>query len=123
MEANEILFQVHTTARPWSAELLRSALRLQAERNSRVELASQKQCGLVAGKLNELLGGKAKRIEFMSYVFDVTSTKDLTVGQASALLAWLIKEDGSYDFKPWASKEAELVIRAGAVERGQMEMF
>lgn len=105
--------------RPWGGKTVRRALQAKADKLGD-ESASDGQRGLMVGKLNELLGDSAKRTEFTQYVFDKKSSKDMEASQIKAVLAWML--DGEH-YTEHAKAEAENVIRAAALERGQTDMF
>lgn len=78
------------------------------------EAITDKQKALLAMKLNELVGD-SKRHELMHYVFGVSSSSELTKKQASALIDWALS-DG-------AKEQAEMILRSGALQQGQVDMF
>lgn len=96
---------------------------------------SRAQIGLAAGKGRELFAEMSdpdKRYHsVLRYLWDVTSTKDLTLAQIQAMLDWMLvdgsktqKDDtGDYPLHPDAPEEAQRIVRLAMQEAGQMDMF
>ena len=66
-----------------------------------------------------------KRRSVLLYVFGVDSSKELTMGQASALISWAIMGGSDldrYDPSPQATKDAALLVAAHDETRGQRRL-
>ena len=118
-----------TPPRPWKPEQLREILGYNVAKKGWDELASPQQVGLLAGKLDEVWAGDKgatdNRHEFTGYIFGKRSAKELTKGEASVLLDWLLDEadsTGDQPFKAHAREEARLVYRQAMLDQGQQEL-
>ena len=105
----------------WVAELRRRAA------VGRQEPATQAQIGLVAGKLAEATEWKDEgRHTFLRIVFGKNSAKDLTWGEARAVLDWLIayrdEDTGDYVIRPEAAQQMAELIQAEQERMGQQEL-
>lgn len=91
------------------------------KRNVASEPITEKQIGMVAGRIEALFPNvdaemKTKgRHDVMRFLFGVTSAKDLTKREASALIDWTEDQDA-------ARQEAAQILMALAVEAGQQEL-
>lgn len=115
--------------RPWPPEELRRVILHNVTGKGWDEPASPQQVGLLAGKLDEVWAGDkgatANRHEFTGYIFGKRSAKELTKGEASVILDWLLDEadsTGEQPFKAHAREEANLVLRQAMIDQGQQEM-
>lgn len=99
------------TARGWS--------------QSRAAMPAPNHTGLIASYLNDLCGGERERRSFLRYLFGVDSLKKLDTTQLNALWAWLSPaplDNGEWGVLPQCKHWAGLVVRAAAVEAGQLEL-
>ena len=76
--------------------------------------------GLMVGRLGDLLGrgdsGDVARHQFLEYVFDKKSSKELYSSECDAVL-WWISNSGN----PFA--EAQMVLTAWGEKHGQLELL
>lgn len=92
--------------------------------------ASEKQIGLVAGKLEECFAGgedpARKRHSVLKVIFGFDSAKILSKAQAKALLSWLLAggqdDTGDWPLHPAAPKEAAALLRRALLAAGQGEL-
>ncbi|NOZ27985.1 MAG: hypothetical protein GXP39_08035 [Chloroflexi bacterium] len=105
----------------WVVELRKKAA------NGKQQPATQAQIGLVAGKLAEATEWKDEgRHTFLRVVFGKASTKELTWGEARAVLDWLIAgkdpDTNDYVIRPEAADQMAELIRAEQERMGQQEL-
>jgi hypothetical protein len=120
----------HVASRPLPPEKLRPGLRFKAgwhkigddyKRITDGEPITEKQVGFVASRIEGLFknldgGIRTKaRYDVMNYLYGVTTVKDLTKLEASALIDWTEDVDA-------ATQEAAQIINALAIEAGQQEL-
>jgi len=115
--------------RPWPPEELKRVILYNVSEKGWDEPASEKQVGLFAGRMDEVWAGDNgatdNRHEFVGYIFGKRSAKELTKGEVSVLLDWLLdKADSTGDrpFKPHAVNEANQVLRQAMLDQGQQEL-
>jgi len=65
---------------------------------------------------------KAKRYSVLRYLFGVDSSKNLTIGQKDAILAWCTVGGDYTKPHPDAFAEAARIVEAQGVANGQMKM-
>ena len=94
-------------------------------------VATDKQVGYLASMLQTVFGNGEQadvaRHQLLEHLFEVKSTKELTKGQASALIEWLKTDEGrtangAYEPSPSVVEQANSALRAWGVEQGQLEM-
>lgn len=90
---------------------------------------SQKQVGLLAGKLEEALGAnqdaQVNRYTFTQWLTGERSLTKLGVAWIATLLEWLLgdkDETNDYPFKAHAVEEANKVLRQAMLDQGQQEL-
>ena len=126
-----------SSTRPLDAETIRTTIRKKAgwpSDGARMlgEPITEKQVGGVARLMNDALGGAdgdlLDQMRYQVYQYlagnGVTSTKDLTKREASAIITWL-KEDGDDDWtiNQYAKAEVAGILEQIGVEAGQMELL
>lgn len=120
---------VGAAERPYTPDELKAALVLTAG-GTDGPAATEKQVGLVAGKLNEIWHDQDKpddfRHSFLDFVFDKKSANDLTKDEASAIVELMLEKDdetGDWDYQPFAIDEAQRVIRQVCKNAGQLDLL
>lgn len=115
--------------RPLDANDLKSAINARAAQKGNDRSASGKQSKMVASLISECFAGEndieGSRHLALAWMFGKESTKELTVGQASAAIDWLLdpdNDDGVYDLHPAAYQEAHNARDAELERRGQTKM-
>lgn len=86
--------------------------------------ASDKQLTYVRSSMSKLVDGESDKAKLLLYhVYGLDSSSELTKGQASALIDW-IGSTKETDWQPTerAQLEAQRLLRAFEVERGQQEL-
>jgi hypothetical protein len=123
-----------STARPWDAETTRGMVLKKITKLNDMRDASGGKTGLTAGRLNDLFGGSPPeardqlRHGLLMYLLGTETTKELTVGQCDALIAWSSDTstdgDGSTIWLPNgnAVSEAASIVAAYEREHGQAEL-
>jgi len=114
-------------ARPYSAETTKAGIISRTARGSQEPLG-ESQTFLVVTSIEALFPDddkemrRAKRYSVLRYLFNVESSKNLTVGQKDAVLAWCT-EGGDYNKPhPDAFTEAARIVEAQGVANGQTSM-
>lgn len=116
--------------RPWEPEMTRAMIAKKIAQINDMRNASRDKTNLTAGRLNDLFGNKPRdqrdqlRHSLLMYLLDTDTTKELTVGQCEALLAWssdTIVEDGKTNWLPNedAVSEAAKIVAEYEREHGQ----
>jgi len=78
----------------------------------------------VSASLSKVTVATKDRRALLDYLFSVESNKDLTGGQAGALIEWIdATEENDYTPSDQARAEAARVVTAHLKEQGQMELF
>jgi hypothetical protein len=110
-------------SRPMTPEQIKQAVVKKA--NGKRNPITDDQLDYVASSLSKACGGDdKKRHTVTKYLLGKESLKDLTTGEASALIDWIgAKAETDYEPNPDSVKEIELIIRQFQVEAGQAEMF
>jgi len=113
------------TRRPYDPEETRaSILAAQKHYEEKPQEVTEGLRGLVVGTMNNLFAGEGntERHAITNWVFDVTSSKDLTDPQVLALKRWLSPiEDGIPS--QLAIAEAQKIIRKIGKDQGQQELM
>jgi hypothetical protein len=108
-------------------------LRKVAEGPAESPIASPKQTGLLAGKLEECFAPAAdsteKRRSVLKWIWKVDSSKELTKAQAGATLDWLLLDEShlhpdvrTYALHSAAPAEAAAILKEAMIETGQTEL-
>lgn len=100
------------------AETLREWITTRAENKKQASKPTKAQLGLVNGLLGRICGDD--RLQFLGFMFGKNSSKELTKGQASALIDWA-KGDDTKEPHEVAYVEYQMVMAAHAKEQGQEE--
>lgn len=118
--------------RPYPPAKVRAGLEARisrAKRAQRTGRASPAQTGLLAGKLEECFAGAGdanlKRHSVTGWLIGKTSTNEITLAEASAMIDWLLDKDadeGTFDLHPAAPAEAAAILREAQLETGQQEI-
>lgn len=119
--------------RPWEPEMTRMMIAKKIAQINDMRNASTDKCNLTAGRLNDLFGDKPRdqrdqlRHSLLMYLLGTDTTKELTVGQCEALLAWssdTMVEDGKTNWLPNedAISEAAKIVAEYERGHGQSEM-
>ena len=74
--------------RPYDAETIQKGLEQRTQRSGAI-LPPKGICGAVIGSLDKACGGKPERDKLLFHLFDVTTSKELTVSQWVALSEWV----------------------------------
>jgi len=103
-----------------TAEELREDLKQRVRETNWVGPATEKQVGYVCGLLGKIVGigmpGDMARHQLLDFLFGKSSSKNLTKGEANALIDWLTDPEHS------VSEEVYAALGAWGAEHGQMEM-
>lgn len=100
--------------------------------NRMTSLATEPQVGYVASMMGSVFGtgqqANVARHQVLEYVFGVKSTKELTKGQAHALIDWLKTGegrtfDGGWEPSPGVVDQANALLRAWGEEHGQQRLL
>ena len=125
--------------RPLDAATLQRGLRNKAawfkdgdgyRRNAALEPITEKQVGVVAGLISKATRAEGMdqamldraRHDILQYLFNVTSTNDLTKKEASAIIDWLAVPGDIGEVNEYAQTETARILTAVSVEAGQQEL-
>lgn len=121
----------HTATRPLSAEAVRETCRKRAGWVGSVRAMGKpitvQQLGALPMLMDNVMDGSPTadqdRHNVMQFLFGVTSTKDLTTAEASALIAWLKEPGDGWEPNEYAQAEVAAVLNAWAIEAGQQVLL
>lgn len=117
--------------RPYPPEMVREGIQSRAGKGS-AEMADARRQGFVAGALDQLFANaanpasrKAARYSLMHYLLGKTTTKELTQGECTALLAWAQTQnrDGDWVISDHAIAEAAMILQAVGAANGQQALL
>ena len=113
------------SVRPAAPEAVKERLTQKAGQFSHYRPPSKKQLGLMNGMLSKIFGGDQERRTWLGWVFNVSSSSEMTGGQVSAVLDWLgleKNEMGEYIPSPPSIIEAKSMLPQALREKGQQDM-
>lgn len=114
--------------RPYEPEIVKSKIEAGAKVHEG-KTATQPQVNLMVGMLDVCFASgdaEIKRHEVCSYLTGEASSKKITGNYVIAMLDWLKPEKvdgGEYKPDPMATKEAQAILTARAVEAGQQQLI
>lgn len=106
-----------------SAEDVKTALLEAAAKNT--SPSNEKQLKFARASLSKLVDSDATNAKIiLDYVFAVSSSSDLTSGEASAIIDWAgSKKENGYTASPPSIVEANRLVNAANVDAGQAPLF
>jgi len=119
------------TQRPLEPDALREFLHIKAMKKGNDIPATEKQIPFVASKFTEAFAGDSDPTACyhtaLGWLWQKTSAKELTLGEAKATLDWLLApepdETGDIPLHEHAAEEAQRVLRLAMMDAGQVDMF
>jgi hypothetical protein len=135
-EEAQALPPANPSGRPWNAERVRAFVREKADwdgdrRRMEGEPVATPQVGFIAGTLNKMLRHDGitqalldhERYLILNWLLGITSTKDATKAEASALLTWLIDQENKTEPYPAAFAEVRSILQQAEQMAGQQKLI